>query len=109
VTFKARINLEMQADCAYNAGMKSKQVTASIQYTIRSIPDEVDRELRRRAQAERKSLNALVLELLEQSVRPPSTPVVHHDLDFLFGTWVEDPAFDEAVAEFERIEEEYWK
>lgn len=89
--------------------MKSKQIAVPIQYTVRSIPEEVDRELRRRAQAEGKSLNALVIELLEQSTRPPSTPVVHHDLDFLFGTWVEDPAFDEAVAEFERIDEEYWK
>jgi hypothetical protein len=81
----------------------------STQYTIRSVPSRVDRELRRRAKAEGKSLNAVVLEVLEQAVTPPGQPVIHHDLDFLIGTWVEDPAFDEAMQDSERIDEEMWQ
>lgn len=81
----------------------------SRQYTIRSVPDRVDRELRSRANAQGKSLNTLVLEMLEEAVISPQEPVVHHDLDFLIGTWVEDPEFDKAMEDCERIEEEYWK
>lgn len=93
----------MQAHAAYNAGMNSRQ------YTIRAVPARVDRELRKRAKAEGKSLNAVIVELLEQAVVPNGQPVVHHDLDFLIGTWVEDPKFNEAMEECERIDEEDWK
>lgn len=34
---------------------------------------------------------------------------LYHDLDFLIGTWVEDPEFDKAMEEFEQIEPEYWE
>lgn len=79
------------------------------QYTIRSVPERVDRELRKRAKAEGKSLNAVILEALEKAVAAEHGPVLHHDLDFLIGTWVEDPAFDEAMNDFERIDQDYWK
>ncbi|MBX3436024.1 MAG: hypothetical protein KF861_00820 [Planctomycetaceae bacterium] len=79
------------------------------QYTIRSIPARVDRELRRRAKVEGRSLNAVVLDVLEQAVTPTSEPKLHHDLDFLIGTWIEDPKFDEAMEECERIDEEDWQ
>lgn len=82
---------------------------SSRQYTIRSVPDRVDRELRSRAKSEGKSLNSLLLEVLEEAVTPPKEPVVHHDLDFLIGTWIEDPEFDKAMEDFEKVEEEYWK
>jgi hypothetical protein len=35
--------------------------------------------------------------------------VEHHDLDDLIGTWQEDPAFDAAIADFERVDEEVWR
>jgi hypothetical protein len=81
----------------------------SRQYTIRSVPARVDRELRKRAKAEGKSLNAVVVDILEHAVAPNGQPVIHHDLDFLFGSWVEDPGFDAAIKHFEEIDEEYWK
>ena len=81
----------------------------SRQYTIRAVPARVDRELRKRAKAEGKSLNAVIVAVLEQAVAPSTEPVVHHDLDFLIGTWVEDPAFDEAMKDCERIDEDDWK
>ena len=31
------------------------------------------------------------------------------DLDALIGSWQEDKAFDRAVADFERVDEEAWK
>lgn len=80
-----------------------------MQYTIRAVPEQVDRELRRRAKEQDKSLNSVIVEALEEVCRSDQGPNLHHDLDFLIGTWVEDPEFDEAMHEFERVDEEYWK
>jgi hypothetical protein len=41
--------------------------------------------------------------------RLPSAETHHHDLDFLIGTWQEDPAFDAAVRTFEQVDAEVWK
>lgn len=93
----------MQAQIAYCACMES------IQYTIRAVPKSVDKTLRRLAKQQHKSLNAVALELLEKGAGLASEPTIHTDLDFLIGTWQEDPAFDAAIAEFDRIDEEAWK
>ena len=79
-----------------------------MQYTIRAVPDDIDRALRRRARRESKSLNAVVIDAPARGW--PSTPAARHtDLDHLAGTWQEDPDFDRAVAEFKRIDDESWK
>jgi plasmid stability protein len=81
----------------------------SRQYTIRSVPERVDRELRKRAKAEGKSLNTVIVELLEQAVAPSGQPRRNRNLERFAGTWVEDPEFDEAMKYFDRIDEEMWK
>ena len=78
------------------------------QYTIRDVPASVDAALRRKARAEGMSLNAVALEVLEKGLGLEAEPVFE-DLDHLAGSWQEDPAFDRAVAEFEKIDEEMWK
>lgn len=93
----------MQATLAYNAGMNSKQ------YTIRAVPDRVDRALRKRAKAEGKSLNAFVVQILELAAGAAGEMKKNQNLEKYFGTWVEDPAFDEAMKDFDRIDEEMWK
>ncbi len=80
-----------------------------MQYTIRSVPEHVDRELRRRAKEQGKSLNTVILETLEEVCQAGGKPQLNHDLDQFIGTWVEDPMFDEAMKEFERIDEEIWR
>ena len=80
-----------------------------MQYTIRAVPDEVDRALRRRARRESKSLNAVVIDALARALALDAAPARHADLDHLVGTWLEDPEFDRAVAEFERVDDESWK
>jgi hypothetical protein len=82
---------------------------SSNQYTIRSIPDHVDRELRRRAKQEQRSLNAVVLDALQRAVDLQTTPRQYTDLDFLVGCWEEDPAFEEAVARFDQVDREMWQ
>ena len=81
---------------------------SDIRYTIRSVPDHVDRGLRERAAQTGQSLNAIVLKILEQGLAPVGEPVAHHDLDFVIGTWEEDPEFDAVMEGFERIEPEMW-
>ena len=80
-----------------------------MQYTIRAVPDEIDRALRLRARQESKSLNAVVIDALARGLALDAAPARHTDLDHLVGTWQEDPDFDRAVAEFERIDDESWK
>jgi len=79
------------------------------QYTIRAIPPAVDRALRRRARQEAKSLNTVVVEALARGLELEAKPAEHTDLDALIGTWQEDPAFDRAMTDFERVDEAAWK
>lgn len=81
----------------------------SRQYTIRAVPEEVDRALRQRARREARSLNAVVVEALARGLELEAEPVRHTDLDDLIGTWQEDPDFDRAVADFERVDGDAWK
>lgn len=81
----------------------------SMQYTIRSVPEAVDRAVRDRARREARSINAVVVEALARGLDIDSTPAEHSDLDHLIGTWQEDPAFDLAIADFGRVDEDAWK
>ncbi len=58
---------------------------SGIQYTVRGVPRDLDAELRYEASVTGKSLNALVVETLEQA-KLPSTAVVHDDLDWFVGS-----------------------
>lgn len=76
------------------------------QYTIRSIPDAIDSALRRLAKQESKSINAVAVEALARGLQLDTATIEHTDLDSLVGSWQEDPVFDQAVADFERIDDE---
>lgn len=80
-----------------------------IQYTLRRVPQQVDRALRQRAREERRSLNEVALEALERGLGLAGKPVRHHDLDDLAGTWVHDAEFDRAIEEMDQIDPELWK
>lgn len=112
----------LQAWDAYSAGMakqarstgargpKAMARGAAVQYTVRDVPAHVDRALRRRAGEEGKSLNQLLRDaLIKEAGEDPAAPVLHHDLDALAGTWVDDPEFDRAIAEQDRVDEAMWR
>ena len=80
-----------------------------MQYTVRNISKQLDKVLRAKAKAERKSLNKVALETLESGAGLNGQPVKRRDLSDIAGTWVEDPVFDEAMKDFERIDPEKWK
>ena len=79
---------------------------ADLQYTIRGIPAEVDRVLRKRAARRKQSLNQLIVEELTAATlgeRPKA------DFSDLVGRWTPDPAFDETVASQRQIDWDKWK
>ena len=76
------------------------------QYTIRGIPPEVDRILRKRAAQLKQSLNQVVVdELTRATVGRPRKA----DFSDVVGRWTPDPAFDEILAAQRRIDRDKWK
>jgi hypothetical protein len=80
-----------------------------MQYTIRDIPAILDTELRRRAQAEGRSLNAIAIEALVRGTGLGERPLRQRDLGDVAGTWKEDRDFDDAIADQDRIDESLWR
>jgi len=80
-----------------------------MQYTLRDIPPTVDSELRRRAKTEGKSLNSVAIEALIRGAGLGATPLRQRDLSDIAGTWREDPEFDQAMAEQDRVDEGLWR
>ena len=77
-----------------------------VQYTIRGVPAEVDRALRKKATHLKISLNQLVVNEL---TRATIGRVRKSDFSGLVGQWTPDPAFDEVIASQRQIDWEKWK
>ena len=80
-----------------------------MQYTIRNVPDYLDAALRSAASAQRKSLNEVMLDALARGAGVGNVPCRKRDVSDIVGTWVEDPAFDAALAEQDTIDETMWR
>jgi len=91
---------------AYTIGMISRR---PLQYTIRNIPQAIDRALRQKANRYQKSLNEVVLEVLAKGVGVENELRIHHDLDHFFGSWVEDKVMDEVLVAQRQIDKSIWK
>ena len=93
----------MQAICAYIAYMKSTQ------YTVRGVSRNLDDRVREEARRYDVSVNAMLLDALARGLGAGAEPAECDDMDDLAGTWVEDDAFDEAIAAFQSIDEALWR
>ena len=80
-----------------------------MQYTLRGIPESLDAALRERARAAGKSLNEVAIEALIFGAGVSTAPRQRRNLDDIAGTWKKDKAFDEAIADQRRIDEDLWK
>ena len=80
-----------------------------MQYTIRKVPPRVDEALRRRAKERGKSLNEVVLEALTVGIGLSDQPIRRRDLSDIAGSWIEDPAVDQALEDQRRIDRELWE
>jgi len=83
------------------------------QFTVRGLPEEVEREIVKEARDKGISLNKAVVSLL--SGRTPggegTVKEEHHDLDHLFGIWDEKSGeeFDRDLGLQREVDEDLWK
>lgn len=78
------------------------------QYTIRGVPDHIDKAVREKAATYGQSLNTVALEALERGLGLSAEATRYHDLDRLSGSWVEDLEFDRAIEQMDVIDDEKW-
>lgn len=82
--------------------------------TLRNLPPELTRIIRRKADEQHASINKAVISLLEKSVGVRGKKremVLHHDLDKLAGSWTREEAiaFDRALAKQRAIDPDLWR
>jgi len=82
------------------------QTLEPIQYTVRGVPPEVDRVLRKKAAHLKLSLNQLVIDELTRATIGRARRA---DFSDLVGRWTPDPAFDEIIASQRQIDWDKWK
>jgi hypothetical protein len=71
-----------------------------------NLPQVVSDALAQKAREQGRTLQDVVLDALTRGL---AAPEAQRDLTDIAGTWVDDPAFDKAVEEFERVDSELWK
>lgn len=76
----------------------------TIQYTVRNIPEPVNRYLRKKVRLSGKSLNQVIIEELSEKVAPPSTSV-GIALNWFIGSGI-DEATLQALEEEDKIQKE---
>jgi plasmid stability protein len=85
------------------------KTNGSVQYTLREVPPSVDEALRLKARREGKSLNAAALDTLSAGLCLSGEPVRYKDLDFMVGSWEEDPSFEAAIQAQDQIDPGLWR
>jgi hypothetical protein len=77
-----------------------------IRYTVRGVPREIDRALRKKAAQRKQSLNQLILDELAAAV---SGARKRADFGDVVGHWTPDSGFDEVIAVQRQIDPDKWK
>ncbi|MFA6037974.1 MAG: hypothetical protein WC748_07645 [Legionellales bacterium] len=83
-----------------------------LNFNLRGISPEMMDVLKQQAKQQDKSVNSFILKLLEQGVGySPSKNPIHHELDFLAGTWdaKDVQEFENNSTFFESIDKEIWE
>ena len=81
--------------------------------TLRNLPPELAKIIRKKAHENQISMNKAVIQLLEESAGNARRrrKILHHDLDALAGSWTknESKTFEEALAVQRVIDRDIWK
>jgi hypothetical protein len=83
-----------------------RQASREVQYTVRGIPEDVDRALRRKAAQRKQSLNQVIVDELTSAT---SGARKQADFSDVVGQWAPDPAFDDIIASQRRIDPDKWR
>jgi len=78
------------------------------QYTLRSIPPELDKLLRKKARVEQVSLNRVTIKVLEESLLAETAPR-YGDLDFCVKSWESEPEVEDALSEQRKVDKDLWR
>jgi len=79
-----------------------------MQYTIRNVPDYLDAALRDAAREQGMSLNEMAILALARGAGLSEGARRMRNLGDIAATWREDPAFNNALAAQDVIDEEIW-
>lgn len=80
-----------------------------MQYTVRGIPEVVDKAIRERAREEGKSLNEVTVEALADGLGLGEESLVRRDLSDIVGTWKREVSVDAALAAQDIVDEALWR
>ena len=80
-----------------------------LQYTIRNLPAQLDKLIRKRAHEEGKSINTVAVEALMEAFGLRESDPSYRELAELSGSWVDDPAVEEALEAQRGIDDEMWR
>lgn len=80
------------------------------QFTLRSIPPNVEQMLRVTARKRGKSINKVAIELLRESLHVPESESRKRSIRHLAGGWsaADAHAFEKNTALFEKVDREVW-
>lgn len=81
------------------------------QMTLRQIPDEVEKKLRKRSRQSGQSMNRTAIELLEEALGLKMSGDKQRDLSMFSGEWKTSDyeEFQRHTSQFEKIDAELWK
>lgn len=81
------------------------------QITLRKLPENLERQIRRIARETDTSINKTIIDLLKKSLGLQDAENKQRDLSDLSGTWSEEEAreFEENTQVFEHIDQEIWR
>jgi len=87
---------------AYNAGM---------QYTLRNVPPQLDRVLRKKAKESGRSLNEVAIESMANGAGISSNGKSRPRVDWsdFVGTYVKDEGFEQAIKDQDQIDPDLWR
>jgi hypothetical protein len=80
-----------------------------MQYTVRGIPESLDKAIRRRARAEGKSLNEVTVKALADSLGLGKESIALRDLSDIVGTWKKEASVEAALIAQDVVDESLWK
>ena len=81
----------------------------SIQYTIRNIPEPVDRVIRKRSKQSGRSLNQTVVDLLSMQTFGTTEIDKDDNFDWLYNKKTLDDSYDEAIKDISKIDKGLWQ
>ena len=80
-----------------------------MQYTVRGIPADLDKAIRRRAHTTGQSLNEVAIEALAEGLGLHGAGRERRDLSDIVGTWKKEAAVDAALAAQDEVDEHLWE